>query len=145
MEARLKRKKPFAANLASAKMLTAEGWTVTTVEQNITARKPGKSFVFKRDAYGFADLLACSPSRGIMLVQATGGDNMAARIAKTRGEPRHAVWLASGGRIQVHCWMKRANKKQRECRIMELEPCALAQASMNHARKEKLYEQKETA
>lgn len=134
-----KRKKPFAANNASRKLLENEGWTVTTVEQTIA-----HTFI-KRDAYGFADLLACSPSRGIMLVQATGGDNMAARIAKTRGEPRHAVWLASGGRIQVHCWMKRANKKQRECRIMELEPCALAQASMNHARKEKLYEQKETA
>ena len=62
-----------------------------------------------------------SPSRGIMLVQATGNSgNYTKRIAKVKAEPRHAIWLASGGRIQVHCWVNRAAKKQRECRIMEI-------------------------
>lgn len=109
-----KRKKGFAANNASRKLLESEGWTVGTVEQRIP-----HTFI-TRDLYGFADLVAMSPTRGIMLVQATGGGNMAARVDKVRAEARHAIWLASGGRIQVHCWVKRANKKQRECRILEI-------------------------
>lgn len=109
-----KRKKPFAANNASRKMLEADGWTVGVVEQRIP-----HTFI-TRDLYGFADLQAMSPSRGIMLIQATGGGNMAARVDKVRSEARHAIWLASGGRIQVHCWVKRAGKKQRECRILEI-------------------------
>ncbi len=113
-----KRKKPYAASNASKKALEQEGWTVTVVEQTIP-----HCFI-KRDAYGFGDLLCCSPSKGIMLVQATGstgGGNMSARVTKTLAEPRHAIWLASGGRIQIHCWTVRAGKKQRECRIQEIQ------------------------
>ncbi len=112
--------KRFSANAASMKKLEADGWTCTKVEQNITASRPGKpSFVFTRDAYGFGDILACAPSRGIMLVQTTTGDNFAARIAKVKAEPRAAIWLASKGRIQVHGWAKRAGA-ERECRILEI-------------------------
>ena len=109
-----KRKKPFAANNASRKKLESEGWTCSTVEQTIP------HYFIKRDCYGFGDILACSPTRGIMLVQATGGGNLSTRAEKTRLEPRHAIWLASGGRIQIHDWVKRANQKQRECRILEI-------------------------
>jgi hypothetical protein len=109
-----KRAKPFAANLASTKALEADGWTVGTVENRIP-----HTFI-TRDLYNFADLIAMAPSRGIMLIQATGGSNMAARIDKVRAEARHAIWLASGGRIQVHCWVKRANQKERECRVLEI-------------------------
>jgi len=59
----MKRAKPFAANLASTKLLEEQGWTVNTVESRIP-----HTFI-TRDCYGFADLLACSPSKGIMLVQ----------------------------------------------------------------------------
>lgn len=113
----MKRKKPFAAGLASRKMLEADGWTVTVVEQRIP-----HCFI-TRDAFGFGDLLCCSPTRGIMLVQATGGtstSNFNARIAKTKAEPRHAIWLASGGRIQVHSWEKRSDTKGRIFRMMEI-------------------------
>jgi hypothetical protein len=112
-----KRAKPFAANNASIKALEAEGWTCFVVEQRIP-----HTFI-TRDVFGFADILACSPSRGIMLIQvtgSTGGGNMAARVAKTKAEPRHAIWLASGGRIQIHCWTVRAKQKERECRILEI-------------------------
>ena len=110
-----KRKKPFAANLASTKLLEADGWTVGTVEQRIP-----HTFI-TRDFLGFADLIAVSPSRGIMAVQVTGGGNGPSRITKTRNEPRHAIWLASGGRIQIHDWRKRAKQTQRECVVVELE------------------------
>lgn len=109
-----KRAKPFAANLASRKRMEAEGWTVQTVEQTIP-----HCFI-KRDCFGFGDLLCCSPSKGIMLIQATSGSNMANRADKVRAEPRHAIWLASGGRIQIHGWAKRAGQKQRECRVLEI-------------------------
>ena len=112
-----KRKKPFAASLASRKHLESEGWTVTTVEQRIP-----HTFI-TRDAFGFADLLCCSPSKGIMLVQCTGGtstSNYHARVAKIRAEPRHAIWLASGGRIQVHSHEKVSDTKERALRILEI-------------------------
>ena len=111
-----KRKKPFAANNASMKMLEREGWTCFVVEQRIP-----HTFI-TRDVFGFADILAMSPSRGIMLVQVTGhasSSNFHARVAKTKAEPRHAIWIASGGRIQVHSWEGKG--KDRKCRIMEIE------------------------
>ena len=114
---KVKRRKPFAANLASRKMLEAIGWTVAIVEQTIP-----HCFI-KRDCMGFADLLCCSPSHGIMLVQVTGGtstSNFHSRVEKVKADPRHAIWLASGGRIQVHSWEKRAGTKQRSCRILEI-------------------------
>ncbi len=110
-----KRKKPFAATNESRKALEADGWTCTVVEQTIP-----HTFI-KRDAFGFADLLACSPTRGVMLVQCTGGtstSNFHSRVAKIRAEARAGLWLASGGRIQVHSWEGKGG--QRECRVLEI-------------------------
>lgn len=109
-----KRKKNFAANNASVKKMEAEGWTCAVVENRIP-----HTFI-TRDLFNFADLLAVSPSRGVMLIQVTGGSNMAARVEKVKAEPRHAICLAAGIRIQVHCWVKRAKKKERECRVLEI-------------------------
>ena len=109
-----KRKKPFSATNESRKALEAAGWTVGIVEQTIP-----HTFI-KRDFFGFADLIACSPSRGTIAVQVTGGGNGSTRAIKIRQEPRHAIWLAAGGRIQVHDWVKRAGQKQRECKILEI-------------------------
>jgi hypothetical protein len=109
------RKKPFAANNASVKALEADGWTVEKVEQRIP-----HCFI-TRDCFGFGDLLAISPTRGIMLVQATGGkstSNFHERVRKIKLEPRAGLWLASGGRIQVHSWEGKGS--QRICRVMEV-------------------------
>lgn len=110
-----KRAKPFPATNASRKRLEADGWTVAVVEQRIP-----HCFI-TRDAFGFGDLLACSPTRGIMLVQVTGGNgrsNFNARVAKIKSEARAAIWLASGGRIQVWNWNGKGNK--RELEVMEV-------------------------
>ena len=112
---RAKRAKPFAANRASVNHLENDGWTVTTVEQRIP-----HCFI-TRDAFNFADLLAVSASKGIMLVQVTGGkstSNFHARVAKIKAEPRHAIWLAAGGRIQVHSW--EGEKNDRTLRVLEM-------------------------
>lgn len=96
-------------------MLEADGWTVAVVEQTIP-----HCFI-KRDCFGFFDLLAVSPTRGFLAVQATGGGNGPSRIAKIRKEPRAAIWAAAGGRIQVHDWRKRAKQNKRECVCVEVE------------------------
>lgn len=111
-----KRSKPFAANNASRKALEADGWTVGVVEQTIR----GGRIVFKRDLFHIADLFCMSPSRGCMFVQATGGGHMAERVAKIKSNPLHAIALASGIRIQVHDWRKRAGQKERECVTLEI-------------------------
>jgi hypothetical protein len=109
------RKKPFSANRASVNFLESADWTVGVVEQRIP-----HCFI-TRDFLGFADLIAVSPSRGIMAVQVTGGtstSNFHARVAKTKAEPRHAIWLAAGGRIQVHSW--EGKSKDRTLRVLEI-------------------------
>ena len=114
------RSKPYPATLHSTKHLESEGWMVATVEQRIP-----HTFITK-DCYGFADLLAASPSRGIMLVQVTGGagrSNANARISKICHPDlasMAAIWLASGGRIQVHNWRKVADQKARSLEITEV-------------------------
>ena len=110
-----KRAKPFAANKASTDLLTAAGWTCMTVEQHIP-----HTFI-KRDCFGFGDILAISPTRGILMVQATGGGNGSTRAIKIRNEPRAAIWLACGARIQVHDWISRKGQKERQCNILEIE------------------------
>jgi len=115
MLVKIKRAKPFAANNASMKHLEAEGWTCFVVEQRIP-----HTFI-TRDVFGFFDIIAMSPSRGIMAVQVTGGatsSNFNARVAKIKAEPRHAIWLACGGRIQVHSWEGKG--EERELRTLEI-------------------------
>ena len=109
-----KRKKPFAANREAIKILESQGWTCETVEKRLP-----HCFITK-DAFGFGDILAISPTRGILMIQATGGGNGSTRAIKIRQEPRHAIWLAAGGRIQVWDFVKRAGQKQRDCKILEI-------------------------
>jgi hypothetical protein len=43
-------------------------------------------------------------------------------VAKIRADPRHAIWLASGGRILVMSWEKRVDTKERALRTLEITP-----------------------
>lgn len=77
----------------------------------------------RQDLFGFADLLACSPDRGIIAVQATSADNVSKRIDKIRAEPRADRWLESTGRIWVIGWSKRGARGKRKLwtpRIVEI-------------------------
>lgn len=110
-----KRAKPFSANLASRKLLESQGWSVSVTEQTIP-----HCFI-KRDTFNMADLLICSPSRGIGLVQVTGGatsSNFHARVRKIKSNPMLGIWLASGGRMIVHSWEGKG--KNRQCRFLEI-------------------------
>ena len=112
-----KRKKPFNAKKASMNGLEKEGWTCWDVESRIP-----HTFI-TRDCFGFADILAMSPTRGRMFVQATAGatsSNLHAHIRKIKAEPRHAIALASGFRIQVHHWQVQRGLKERLCHTVEI-------------------------
>jgi hypothetical protein len=112
-----KRKKPYAANLASRKILEGKGWMVATVEQTIP-----HTFI-KRDCFSFGDLLCASPADGIMLVQVTAGTSSAnfhAHIRKITSESKYLVWLDSGGKIQIHTHQKRKGVRGRICKIYSL-------------------------
>jgi len=101
----------------SLKELRKDGWTVAITEHwNPFAH-------IRQDLFGFIDLVAMSPSRGLLAVQTTSGSNVGKRIAKIKAEPRAAIWLACGGRIQVHGWRKVGAKGKRklwECRTVEI-------------------------
>ena len=113
-------------------MLEADGYTVGIVEQRIP------NTWITRDFLGFADLIAVSPSRGIVAVQATGGastSNFHARVAKIKAEPRHAIWLAAGGRIQVHSHEGKGKNKEKDIWL------ALMQATDADLRMMKTYQE----
>ena len=76
----------------------------------------------RRDLFGFIDIVALIPGRGIVAVQTTSGSGVSARIKKILGVPvddsPQAVaraefirlsaerWIESGGEIEVHGWRK---------------------------------------
>jgi hypothetical protein len=112
-----KRKKPYAANLASRKILEERGWMVATVEQTIPY-----TFI-KRDCFNFGDLLCASPSEGIMLVQVTAhysSSHFHAHVRKITSESKYIIWLDSGGKIQIHTHQKRKGVRGRICKIYSL-------------------------
>ena len=75
---------------------------------------------FRRDLYGFIDIVALHPDyRGILAIQTTTGSNTSAREAKILGLPVHRLWVSCGNRIQIHGWRKL--KGHWKCRILEYE------------------------
>lgn len=58
----------------------------------------------RQDLFGFADLVALIPGRGIVAIQVTSGTNVAARVAKIYDSAEARQWLECGGVIEVHGW-----------------------------------------
>ena len=97
----------------SLKLLRERGYMAAVTEHwNPHAR-------LRQDLFGFIDIVAVSRLYGIIAVQTTSGDNMAARIAKIKESAHAKVWLDSRGGITVHGWRKvgaRGARKLWECR-----------------------------
>lgn len=109
MSSPAKKKRRFSATVKSLEHLRERGWQACVGEQNIQRvdRKTGKRIVFKRDLWGFGDLLVCHPERGLTaLVQTTTGSHAADRIAKIIGIPEALGWLRCGNKVIVHSWRK---------------------------------------
>lgn len=80
--------------------LRKRGWTVATVER-------WNPHVGRRqDLFGIGDILAVSPGRGTLLVQATSADNVAARVSKLALADVTHTLLAAGWRVEVWGWAK---------------------------------------
>lgn len=82
--------------------LRRQGYTVAKVEHRLPIRR------VTVDLFGFIDVLAIKEGEpGVLGVQATTIGHLRDRERKVRGEPRHAIWLAAGNRIQVIGWALR--------------------------------------
>ncbi len=80
----------------SLRKLVNSGWTVDICERQIGN--------FKKDLFGFADLIAFAGNR-IILIQATDYSNSSARVRKIHGKTEARLWLAGYSReIQVWAW-----------------------------------------
>lgn len=88
--------------------LRADGWTAEVVERWNPYAK------VRHDLFGFVDVVAMRPGTGLLAVQATSGANVAARLDKLASEPRTAVWLRSGGLLEVWGWRKTGPRGKRK-------------------------------
>lgn len=94
---------PTSKTLAECKK---RGWTAGIVERRLTR------FVMQ-DFLGCIDIIAITPG-GIVGIQATSGSNHAARVSKSRAEPRLAAWLGAGCTFAVWSWAKRGPRGKRK-------------------------------
>lgn len=107
----------------SVNALRDDNWIADKVEQRLPI--PGAKFPTTKDAFGFGDILAAHPQKGILLVQATSRPNVNARIQKVtaadilgtsraKGGPpvlrqnpvrlKLITWLHAGGRFEIWGW-----------------------------------------
>ena len=84
------------------KWLRKMGFSACVVEQTIR----GKGMMFKRDAFGFADILAMRENEGILLVQVTDHTSRSKHRVKILENEFAPHWLRSGGRIMLVTWGK---------------------------------------
>ena len=99
---------PTARSLAHHRAL---GHEADVVERFI--RIP-KGRAFRRDLFGFADLLVLDGQPGSLAVQACITSDQSTRLAKIAVELRAAKWLAAGNRIVVEGWAKRGPRGKRK-------------------------------
>lgn len=103
----------------SREHLEADGYHVEVVEQNI---RTGKC-VFKRDLWGWGDLLAIRRGE-VLAVQTTSDANLSARVRKIEDSPLLPRVREAGIRIVVHGWKAMPAKvgaKAGEWRLREVD------------------------
>ena len=103
----------------SLRLLRREGWQPAVVERWLPRIN------LRQDLWHFADVLACHPrERRFLVVQVSSLGNLAGRLAKVRGRPEAATWLAAGGAIEVHGWALRNGRWH--CKRVGIRPEDLA-------------------
>jgi hypothetical protein len=83
-------------------------YSIDVVERFITGAN------IRRDFLGFADLIGCHATEGIVAIQACAGASHADRLAKVKAAPGAAAWLAAGGRIHVVSWRLAGERGKRK-------------------------------
>lgn len=100
------RRKPRVSTLMMSRhVLEAAGYHVEVVEQNVRAGKT----VFKRDLFGFGDLIGIRRGE-VLIVQATTSGNMASRVRKIAESELIGRVREAGIRVVVHGWRAKADK-----------------------------------
>ncbi len=106
----------------SLKRLRDNGWLAAVVEKWIPQVKR------RHDLFGFIDIVAIKGNR-TLAIQTTSGAHVADRIAKIKGTPEAALWLASPTReVHVHGWRKVGPRGKRK--VWELREEAVSYASI---------------
>lgn len=86
----------------------------------------------RQDLFDFIDIVAVKAGHPILGIQTTAA-GASSRVKKIQGAPAASVWLASGGRLVVHSWVKRGPRGKRKvwtCREIEITMALLAEASV---------------
>lgn len=99
-----KKRKAVNLNPFERKWFLRHGWQFALCEykHHISGKK--------HDIWTIADWLAAHEEHGVLLVQTTSVDGMRHRLRKSEAAPELRVWLAAGGRFEVHGWEKPAHR-----------------------------------
>ena len=89
----------------SLRDLRNRGYLAAVVEQNVR----GEGIVFKRDLFGFIDIIALRGTE-TLAVQTTSLANVSARIRKIADSEHVAAVRKAGWSIVVHGWAKKGNR-----------------------------------
>ncbi len=90
----------MTSNARSLRYARSLGWLIEVVERwNPHAKK-------RHDLFGFIDLVAVQPGRGVVAIQACGGSSAAEHRRKIQAEPNATKWLADGDVLELWTWRK---------------------------------------
>ncbi len=90
----------------SLKLLRSEGYIAEVVERR---RGP-----VAKDLFGFIDIMAIHPDKGILAVQTTTASNLSVREKKCKAQPAYTDWLNWGYGLELHGWSKRGPRGKRK-------------------------------
>lgn len=86
-------------SVKSKDYLVKNGYTVEKTEHyNYFTKR-------RTDLLGIADLIALD-GKDILLVQVTSRGNILARSKKAKNEVKLRLWMAAGGKFEIHGWDK---------------------------------------
>lgn len=128
---RKKRKPSKTPTARTLEYCRKHGWIAQCVEQTIP-----KMFI-KRDLFGVIDIIAITPERQIIGIQATGDSvsgNVSTRKHKILAEPRALAWLLTGARLEVWGWGKRGAQGERKLWRLRVEPIAAEMFALPEAK-----------
>lgn len=118
--------------------LRKQGFHAGVVEQNvrypekINGRPTGKMIMFKRDLFGWCDIIAVRPSgKGTVYVQTTSRANQSSRLKKIIASKEAIDVLLAGNTILVHGWAQVGARGERKTWQVSVHRLELINGSMN--------------